>query len=676
MKIILNGNHFDLICENGIRIDGIKAFIEYPGTHYDVLRLENECWKLISSDGLTAVVTDGKFSLEFSRQRDVIFVRGEYRAEKPLSSAFKFCFLKGLTNFRYPKMYTNGYTIFNSLKINEMQAPVGGSACMKNERKESVDFAVGMTDLETCFVLGAAEYRENYAAVELCENGEAILSVPLYGRALSEGESVRSDRFVLFAESDLTTALERFSDLVGENNGGSLDAGAAHSGWCSWYYYGANISEKIILENLREIQRRNLPFEYIQIDDGWSKKRGDWQPNEKFPHGMKWLAEQIQRAGFLPGIWVAPFTAEDGSELLKDRPELFVREYGSDSLYGWNSIDFSRPEAREYLYELFHRLSHEWGYRYIKFDFVAFGLSAGRHFDATYNGIKNYRQALEIIRSAVTEDTVLLACTSPLLAPVGFTHGIRIGKDMFERWESLKEVAAQVLHRLYLNRNIRVDPDCLMLRSSKNEGKDCFRLCTRSEREIDTYIALIGISGGTVMLSDKMRLLDEKQFEKLGYLFPLNERAGRMTDLGQCSIPSVADCGERNGLRTIVFFNWEDYSETFSFSLGKPFGIYDFWEKSFLGIRSELKETVLPHSCKVFQCSLEGGIVAGACDRLIPEIDVRCDDSSAIFSDMKRGERLLCRFGNIVKTIGCEAERSEGDLYLVTALETSFTIYF
>ena len=39
MKIILNGNHFDLICENGIRIDGIKAFIEYPGTHYDVLRL-------------------------------------------------------------------------------------------------------------------------------------------------------------------------------------------------------------------------------------------------------------------------------------------------------------------------------------------------------------------------------------------------------------------------------------------------------------------------------------------------------------------------------------------------------------------------------------------------------------------------------------------------------------
>ena len=37
-------------------------------------------------------------------------------------------------------------------------------------------------------------------------------------------------------------------------------------------------------------------LDLIQLDHGWQQGDicGDWTPNEAFPHGMKWLSEQLQ----------------------------------------------------------------------------------------------------------------------------------------------------------------------------------------------------------------------------------------------------------------------------------------------------------------------------------------------------------------------------------------------
>ena len=58
------------------------------------------------------------------------------------------------------------------------------------------------------------------------------------------------------------------------------------SGWCSWYYYFHAVTEDEVLINLDEIASRpdELPFDYVQIDDGYQAEIGDWlTPNEKFP---------------------------------------------------------------------------------------------------------------------------------------------------------------------------------------------------------------------------------------------------------------------------------------------------------------------------------------------------------------------------------------------------------
>lgn len=669
MEVFCGGDTFCLR-SGGLTIDGISAFVEYAGDHYDVPKIRSGRWeKTLLPDGCVRV-SDGRFSLRLSEREGKIFAVGAFRADRAFCGV-RFCFLKGRADRRFTKVFANGGTPFNSLNVCEMQAPVGVYALLKEERKESLDFAVGISE-KGCLAAGAAAYKENFSAVCLSEGGETELSVPLYGRPIAEGEEILSEEFVLFEKEDLQGALCGLAEIAAETGGKREFSGGSRSGWCSWYYYGNNISEEIILENAAELKRRNVPVGYIQVDDGWSGKRGDWEANGRFPHGMKWLADRIREMGFLPGIWVAPLTAESDSAFFAAHRDLFVKEYGGDGVFGWNSLDLSQPEAQKFLYDLFRKLSSEWGYRYIKFDFAAFGLSAGRHADSSYNGLKNYRKALEIMRSAVTEDTFLLACTSPMLAPIGFADGVRISKDIFERWESLREVAAQVLHRLWLGRSIRVDPDCLMLRTAAEEEGDCFRLCTRTEAEIDTFLALVAVSGGTVMLSDKVRLLPDSRLDKFRALLPAGERGGVPVDLGERAIPSVVDCGDRAGIRTVVFFNWEDEERELHFSLGATYRVFDFRKCRYCGETEALAATLPPHESVVFHCSALREGAVGACDRMVPELRFALSETGVSFGELKPGERILCAFRSRPRGAeGCVVTRGEGaeGLYLVTAGE-------
>ena len=77
--------------------------------------------------------------------------------------------------------------------------------------------------------------------------------------------------------------------------------------WCSWYAYYETITEQQLAKDIDDL--RGLPFDVVQVDDGWEQLVGDWQPNHKFPSGMRALADRITDAGMTPGLWLAPFIA-------------------------------------------------------------------------------------------------------------------------------------------------------------------------------------------------------------------------------------------------------------------------------------------------------------------------------------------------------------------------------
>ena len=111
---------------------------------------------------------------------------------------------------------------------------------------------------------------------------------------------------------------------------GILNSGRATSivnGWCSWFYTYGDVTEEEVVRNA-EFVSRNLKqhgLDYIQIDEGYQRYHGDWEGNEKFPHGMKWLAEKIKSYGLKPGLWLAPYVISEPTEVFQKHPDWLLK---------------------------------------------------------------------------------------------------------------------------------------------------------------------------------------------------------------------------------------------------------------------------------------------------------------------------------------------------------------
>ena len=82
-------------------------------------------------------------------------------------------------------------------------------------------------------------------------------------------------------------------------------------GWNTWNTYGGKINEKLVMESADAMVESGLAeagYEYVVIDDCWSlherDENGRLVPDpEKFPHGMKYLADYIHGKGLKFGIY-------------------------------------------------------------------------------------------------------------------------------------------------------------------------------------------------------------------------------------------------------------------------------------------------------------------------------------------------------------------------------------
>ena len=262
---------------------------------------------------------------------------------------------------------------------------------------------------------------------------------------------------------------------------GSSDRRAGNV-WCSWYAYYEAITEQQLAKDVDDL--RGLPFDVVQVDDGWQRQVGDWHPNDKFPSGMRALAGRIADAGMTPGLWLAPFVALPGSRLAQQHPELLLRDAAGEPVVaghnwgtGYHALDLSRPAARDHLGELIHRVVHEWGFRYLKLDFINAGAVPGER----QNGAEReqtYRDALALIREVAGHDVYLLGSGAILLPSLGILDGLRSGPDVAPMWQNYasddpsdamaRNAVVNTLHRLWHRPLAEIDPDVIYFRSRLN----------------------------------------------------------------------------------------------------------------------------------------------------------------------------------------------------------------
>jgi len=258
--------------------------------------------------------------------------------------------------------------------------------------------------------------------------------------------------FIATADESAARMAVRWADATGRWMNARVSA-PFQRGWCSWYHYFHAITEDALRANIKSLEamRSEFPLDVIQIDDGFQSALGDWDAtNAKFPSGLKKIAGEIRAASFKAGIWTAPFLAARDSRVMIDHPDWFIMrtETGEPVRAGHNAnwtasddkfayaLDASNPAFLAHLRRLFAKLTHDFGYSYLKLDFLYAAAAPGRRHNPNLTRGETLRRGLEAIRAGSGDDAFILGCGCPLGQAVGVVDGMRIGPDVSPFWGS------------------------------------------------------------------------------------------------------------------------------------------------------------------------------------------------------------------------------------------------
>jgi len=274
------------------------------------------------------------------------------------------------------------------------------------------------------------------------------------------------------------------------------------------------------------------------------------------------------------------------------------------------TLDLTNPETLDWVEE-FMTAVRDWGYRFVKIDFIYAALLRGRRHDPTMTGVEAYRKGLETIRKSLGYDTIILGCGAPLLPSVGMVDVMRISADVAPKWRdwalrlvthapiepSCENAVHGTVCRAAMHRRLWVnDPDCLLVRKRKSK---------LTLDEVRTLATVIFLSGGMTLISDDMSALEEDRWDILRSATPLLSVAAKPVDLFDSRDPAIFHLtvpGSDRHLAAII--NWSDKPMEMSIDLDKlgidsPHHAFEYWTENYLGIlHGELGPFSLPpHGC-------------------------------------------------------------------------------
>lgn len=393
------------------------------------------------------------------------------------------------------------------------------------------------------------------------------------------------------------------------------------SGWTSWYRHYSAVTADIVADNVRAFASLKIPIQVFQIDDGWERAIGDWlETDASFEGRMRSLAAEITAAGYTPGLWIAPFLVEESSNIFREHPEWCVAdEKGAARKMGYNpfqwqgdfyALNIYLPAVRDYLRAVFHRIIHEWGYRFLKLDFLY--AAARVPFSGRSRGMI-MSDAMDLL-STLSGDTVTLGCGVPLAYAAGRNHYCRVGADVALKWEdkalkllgyrervsTVNSLRSTIGRRGLNGRAFMNDPDVYILREDQHE---------LSREEQYTLFIVNRIYGGLLFTSDNPREYSSDQLKLYLSQFPLRPVELQRADQRKAEFR----IDER---AYVLFHNLEDSSAEHELSPG-------LYYSQLHGFRGGGTVRVPPHAARCFlRISDDAYAVAGSTDMLLPGSEI------------------------------------------------------
>jgi len=474
----------------------------------------------------------------------------------------------------------------------------------------SSDFfaAVGDRVARSGFVLGFLAQKQQFGSIHADFNAGPSLQLWANGDGvrIDDGKNLETDWAVFTPiRLDDPDPLGGYLAAVARENEVHVPA-SSPLGWCSWYHFYTHLSAEDVRSNLRSIVsgQERLPVQLVQIDDGFESQVGDWFSfKPAFPEGVKPLAQEIKQEGLIPGLWLAPFIVHPGSQLYREHPDWILRKVNgrpANAGYVWGrldtALDLTVPEALEYACNVIRTAAHEWGYPYLKLDFLYAAALPGRYHDLTRTRAQVLRSGMEAIRSAAGPEVTLLGCGAPLGSVLGLVEAMRIGPDVSGDWvpvfdgikafihdepsypcarNSIRNILTRApLHgRWWVN-----DPDCLLIRPDTHLSLD----------EVQSLATAIAMTGGSLLLSDDLPKLPAERRRIAELLLPVLGQRARVLDWFDTEMPALLRLDLRNETgdwHLAACFNWQETAvdleltpELFGLE-SSAYWVSDFWQE-------------------------------------------------------------------------------------------------
>jgi hypothetical protein len=394
---------------------------------------------------------------------------------------------------------------------------------------------------------------------------------------------------------------------------------SAPTGWMAWNVYFDAATEDDNLAEARVGAKFLKPYGL----EFWSVE--SWQENsprlpvknfhnltmrsslEKFPHGMKWLADQIRALGLRPGLWTVSFGTGDEAFYQAHR-DWFLHHPDGRPMTNWNGrfvLDPSQAAVRQYTEETYRKMATEWGYEFFKSD----GMSDSAHFferpevrAAFHEPCEDpYGKWIESLRRGIGPDRVLLACQGHYTGPdIAWCDAGRIDGDLVRfpkppDWMSYLRQAQATQRQLFVNNIVWYnDPDTLMV--GDFSSLDTARLAT----------TVVALPGQLTFFGDKLTQLSPERMRLLQQTLPVCD----VHPLDLAPLGELAPVWDLKVRRTfgswdvVSLFNWGEEPRTLRVTFADlgldskaDYLLYDFWSQKLIGSRQgEMELRVEPHS--------------------------------------------------------------------------------
>jgi hypothetical protein len=262
-----------------------------------------------------------------------------------------------------------------------------------------------------------------------------------------------------------------------------------------------------------------------------------------------------------------------------------------------NILDLTYPGVSEYLEDQYRKISHDWGFRYFKFDFMrsVFLDNDQQFYDKTMTSLEAYRKGLEAIRRGVGNDAYISVCGGHYGASLGIAQAQRSGSDVKSQWNTteLPKYRQNIL-RTWMSGLWHVDADAMMVRRQETANQDDKRDLTTghfTDEEAFTNTVNQFIGGNLVTFTEDFAKIDNDRKMLYRHIIPSVNSASRPLDPFNLVCPELMlttinpKCKNLGPWKMLSVVNWSNESKDYIVPLdqkitgnlaGSNFLVYDF----------------------------------------------------------------------------------------------------